>query len=65
MAKWPDNPKRPTVEVAQKLFDNIVSNSSGAYLNIGKRHSAEEQQKAIDLADQLRDIIAGKRDWLD
>jgi len=61
---WPvSNPKRPTKEEARERLKIVTSNP--AYLNIGQKFSKEEQQKVISEADQLGEILAGKRQWLD
>lgn len=61
--KWTEtNSKRPSVDEAKKRLTLLVE--SPAYLNIKRQATKEDQDKAINEAGELREVIAGQREWL-
>jgi len=60
---WPVNKNRPSKKQAQERLDVLLFNP--AHLNIKREASDEEQQAVITEIEQLREIVAGTRVWLD
>jgi hypothetical protein len=60
---FPFNPKCPDPEEARQMKQKLIA--EGAYYNINRQYSADEQAKAIAKVSQLDEIIAGRRKWLD
>lgn len=62
---WPASPKnRPSPAEAQERLNKIMSDPNSAYLNLKGTSTPAARDEAIKMADQLREVIAGKRDWL-
>lgn len=62
---WPVNPKAPTKTEAQERLNKMLKDPSSPYLNLNGKATPEERKQAVNLANQLREIVGGKRVWLD
>ena len=62
---FPFNPKCPDPDRAMEMKEKLLSDPNGAYYNIKRTATPQEQEQAISLVSQLDEIIAGKRRWLE
>ena len=62
---FPEDSMRPSPEQAQERLDKIVGDPESAYFNLNGKASEEEHKNIVKRVDQLTEIAAGLRTWLD